>query len=262
MGVEVLDVLGVGLRVDIEVELEEEEHITFEDVELGETDASNLGIEDVIIVSVFREFDGEQDGGDEKSVDAMCGEGELRVLLEQAIDVDEGYHNATLGTVGKLLHSSHVLRHRDVGDPRRVKVALRTRSDTRPARRSCGLCQGRAGFLSSAGLNVRDDSFQHMSHDGPEVRGRLLHSFYGIYIRYFGPALHIFYRSRGEQCTYLFLIVSCAAAFFYLIPYIPIFRNSCNLFATRVPKFNLIVLSRLQGSRACSSPPLPNCMDI
>lgn len=111
MRTKVLDILKVRLRVDIEVELEEEEHITFEDIEFCQRDASDPGVEDVVIVAVLREFDGQQDGGDQESVDAMDVQLEGRILLEQSVDVDEGNDAAAFGAVGELLYSRHIVRH-------------------------------------------------------------------------------------------------------------------------------------------------------
>lgn len=78
------------MRGNIETKVENTEHSNFQVGKLLVRETTDLGVVHEVVGDIIKILAGENDGGDEKAMEAETGEGELRVVFGGEVDVVEG----------------------------------------------------------------------------------------------------------------------------------------------------------------------------
>lgn len=102
-----------GLDVHVEREVDHEQEFELQEIHLSGADSAHLTVVCVVVEKVVIELGGQEKAGDGQTVDVEGRNGKSRVVLDQAVDVNQGQDIAFLGAWGILDHAFKVVFHRD-----------------------------------------------------------------------------------------------------------------------------------------------------
>jgi hypothetical protein len=98
---------------DLQPETETEEKVDFEPVKLRIANAAHSGIESIIIVRIIKHLRGDHDTGEEQAMDIEGNDREIRLPVNETVDVDVAYDEAGGATAGVLVNPLQILGYGD-----------------------------------------------------------------------------------------------------------------------------------------------------